>query len=42
MTMKRWKRHCDAMIEIQVQEEKEEVIRLYVSEVDSKEQYSYL
>lgn len=41
MTMKRWERHCDAMIEIQVQEEKE-VIRLYVSEVDSKEQYSYL
>ena len=43
MTMERWKRcHRDVMIAIQEQEEKEEVIQLYVSEVDSKQQYSYL
>ena len=41
MTMKQWKqRHCDVMVEIQVQEE--EVKQSYVSEVDSMQQYSYL
>ena len=42
MAMERWnQRHCDLMMVIQVQEEKL-VIQLYVSEVDSKQQYSYL
>jgi hypothetical protein len=30
------------MITIQMKEQKEEEIQLYVSEVDSKQQYSYL
>ena len=42
MAMERWnQRHCDLIKVIQVQEEKL-VIQLYVSEVDSKQQYSYL